>query len=161
MARTDNPPGRYGRFPIHCRVRSLACRAVPPDSGPMRRLLILPMLALAGVAAAPAHADAPGSAVPILYDAFGAPRVDVLAGDTVTWRNASLRPHAVVAVDQSWSSERLAPSGAYSRQFDTPGPVSYYCQLHPSMRGEVDVHRLLLDAPKDSAAAGRPYTLSG
>lgn len=128
----------------------------------MRRTLLTSLLAAAGLAAAgtPAHAE-DGAAVPILYAAYGAPHVDILAGETVTWHNDSVRPHTVNAADGSWSSPRLTLAGGFGRRFDATGAFAYYCQLHPSMRGEVDVHRLLLDAPRDPAAPGRPYSLSG
>jgi plastocyanin len=125
----------------------------------MRRVLLF-LSVFAGLAA-PAHAEAPSTRVPILYAAFGAPRVDLLAGDSVTWRNDSVRPHTVMAVDGSWASVRLFAGGAYAHRFDAPGAVAYYCHLHPSMRGEVDVHRVLLGAPRDPAAPGRPYVLAG
>src|SRR4029079_255382 len=41
------------------------------------------------------------------------------------------------------------------------GVSAYYCQVHPFMRAEVDVHRLLIDAPHDAAAPGQPYALMG
>jgi hypothetical protein len=85
----------------------------------------------------------------------------VLTGDTVTWRNDSVRPHTVSAADGSFASARLIASGSFSHRFDAAGVVGYYCQVHPFMRAEVDVHRLLLDAPHDAAAPGRPLSLSG
>lgn len=128
----------------------------------MRRALLILVLAFAGLAA-PAHADAdaPDIGVSMLFAAFRAPRVDVLAGDSVTWHNASVRTHTVNAVDGSWASGSVPAAAAFTRRFDTPGPVAYYCRLHPSMRGELDVHRVLLSAPRDPAAPGRPYVLSG
>src|ERR1700759_3580040 len=105
----------------------------------MRRPLLV--LIFAGLAA-PAHANA--ADVPILYDAFGAPRVNVVAGDSVTWTNDSVRPHIVSSLDGSFVSDRLVAQGAFSHQFAATGAFGYYCPLHPSMRGEVDVHRALL-----------------
>ena len=131
-------------------------------SRPMRRTLLALTVSLAGLAAAgtPAHAQT-GAAVPILNSAFGAAKVDILAGETVTWHNDSVRPHTVNADDGSWSSPRLLATSGFDRRFDAPGAFGYYCQLHPTMRGEVDVHRLLLDAPRDPAGAGKPYILTG
>ena len=42
-----------------------------------------------------------------------------------------------------------------------PGDYQYYCQIHPFMRGEVDVHRLLLTTPAEPAVPGRPFVLAG
>jgi plastocyanin len=124
-------------------------------------LLLAVVSGLAAFGAPLAAADTAGPSVPIYAAAYGAPTVDVLAGDTVTWRNDSVRPHTVSAADGSFASDRLTASGSFSHRFDATGVVAYYCQVHPFMRAEVDVHRLLLDAPHDAAAPGRPLTLSG
>ena len=52
---------------------------------------------------------------------------------------------------------RLRPRSSATRRsaaFDAPGATPYYCVLHPFMRGEVDVHRVLLDAPTEPRRAG-------
>jgi plastocyanin len=130
------------------------------------RLPVLVVVFLAGLAAlggprATASEGGSGAAVSILAATYGSPRIDVRAGDTVTWRNASVRPYTVAATDGSWSSQRLTPSAAFSHRFDALGVVAYYCQVHPSMRAEVDVHQLLLTPPRDAAAPGRPLELVG
>ncbi|HYI20781.1 MAG TPA: hypothetical protein VD836_18840 [Solirubrobacteraceae bacterium] len=102
-----------------------------------------------------------GPAVPIYNASFAVPHLNVLAGDTVTWHNASLRAHDVAAEDRSFSSPRLLMDSMYSRRFDTPGSYAYLCLLHPTMRGAIAVHRLLLDAAKEPAAPGKPYALKG
>ena len=130
----------------------------------MRRTLLL-SLALLALPAAPAFAadmdHGSGPAVPIYNASFAVPHIDVLAGDTVTWHNDSVRTHNVNADDGSFASPRLYMSGTFDHRFDTPGDVAYYCQLHPSMRGDVAVHRVLLNAAKEPAGAGKPYALSG
>ena len=85
----------------------------------------------------------------------------MLAGDTVRWSNDSVRVHTVTAVDGSWASPRIVVNDSYSHEFDTPGTVAYYCSLHPVMRGEVDVHNVLLAAPSEPGAPGRPYVFHG
>ena len=129
----------------------------------MRRTLLL-LFAFLALPAAPALAEMDhggGPAVPIYNAAFAVPHVDVLAGDTVTWHNDSVRTHNVNADDGSFASPRLLMSGTFGHRFEAPGTFAYYCQLHPSMRGDVAVHRLLLGAAKEPAAAGKPYALSG
>ena len=84
-----------------------------------------------------------------------ATHVDVLAGETVKWHNDSVRAHTVKANDGSWTSPRLTAMGMWERQFDTPGTVAYYCELHPTMRGDIGVHRVLLSTPRDAAAPGQ------
>src|SRR4051812_25102151 len=128
----------------------------------MRRTLTF-LITLFALPAAPALASEMdhGPAVPIYNAAFATPHLDVLAGDTVTWHNDSLRTHNVNADDGSFASPRLLMSGTFGHRFDAPGTFAYYCQLHPSMRGDVAVHRLLLNPAKEPAAAGKPYVLSG
>jgi plastocyanin len=129
----------------------------------MCRTLLL-FLAFLALPAAPAFAEmdhGDGPAVPIYNAAFAVPHIDVLAGDTVTWHNASVRTHNVNAEDGSFVSPRLLMSSTFGHRFEAPGTYAYYCQLHPSMRGDVSVHRLLLGAAKEPAAAGKPYALSG
>jgi plastocyanin len=102
-----------------------------------------------------------GAEVSMQYAAFAPVHVDVLAGDEVMWTNASARMHTVNADDGSFDSERVAIGGTYARGFDAAGTYLYHCRLHPTMRGEVDVHTLLLDAQPESAAPGRSYPLPG
>ncbi|MBE2318807.1 hypothetical protein DVA67_022720 [Solirubrobacter sp. CPCC 204708] len=125
---------------------------------PIAVLLALPAPAFAQHDHGTKHA---GPAVPIYNASFAVPHLDVLAGDTVTWHNASLRAHDVAAEDRSFASPRLLMDAMYEHRFDTPGTYAYLCRLHPAMRGGIAVHRLLLDAAKEPAAPGRPYTLKG
>ena len=107
-----------------------------------------------------AHAEG-GEMVSILFGGYSPTRTDILAGDTVHWSNDSVRAHTVNSDDGTWASARLPGSATFSRRFDTPGTVTYHCSLHSFMRGEVDVHRVLLTAPGEPGAPGRPYTLRG
>jgi plastocyanin len=109
------------------------------------------------------HEDmsAPADAVTVQFAAFAPPQINVLAGDTVRWTNASIRVHTVTAVDGSFASPRLVSTDMYEHAFPTTGSYAYYCTLHPFMRGEVDVHDLLLTAPTEPGAPGRSYVLHG
>lgn len=70
---------------------------------------------------------------------FGAPRIVVRKGGTVTWTNNDGMPHTVTANDGSFGSDRLGAGGTFSRTFDEAGTYGYYCAVHPMMRGEVVV----------------------
>jgi plastocyanin len=105
--------------------------------------------------------DHAAATVPILFAAFGTPRVDVLAGDTVHWMNDSIRVHTVTADDGTWASGRMVGEDMFTHRFDTVGVATYYCMLHPFMRGEVDVHNVLLGAPTEPGAPRRPYVFHG
>jgi plastocyanin len=138
----------------------------------MRRLALVlgaTLAALAGPAVSTAQEehmhggadDQAAATVPILFAAFGAPRVDVLTGDTVRWMNDSIRVHTVTADDGTWGSGRLPGQDMFTHHFDAVGVATYYCMLHPFMRGEVDVHNVLLAAPTEPGAPGRSYVLHG
>jgi plastocyanin len=105
----------------------------------------------------PAHEDG----VTIQFAAYAPGQINVVAGDTVRWTNDSVRVHTVNAVDGSWASPRIVGTDSFSHEFDAPGATPYYCVLHPFMRGEVDVYNVLLSAPTEPGAPGRPYTLRG
>jgi plastocyanin/predicted thioesterase len=137
----------------------------------VRRIALTTLIVLAGLAG-PAAAQmgmgdggpgmsATGPRVGIAYAAFAPPQIDVVAGDTVTWTNSSLRKHTVTADSGAFSSAELSSSQGFSWRFDTPGSNTYYCRLHTSMTGEIDVHRVLLDAPREPGAPGRAYGLTG
>jgi plastocyanin len=124
----------------------------------MKPLALVPVvLALA----APAAARADETDIGIAFNAFGTPKVSVLTGDTVKWTNLSVRAHTVNAVDGGWASPEFVYTQSYSRTFDAPAVVPYYCRLHTYMRGEVEVSNVLLDTPSAPGADGRPYTLRG
>lgn len=131
----------------------------------MRAALVAVALLATALCAAPAAGAEPGSSAPVSvamgFDAFTPPQVDVLAGDVVRWSNVSVRQHTVTAVDGSWDSGRLARDAVYARRFETAGVVPYICLLHVFMRGEVDVHDLLLDAPAQAAAPGHGFPVTG
>jgi plastocyanin len=99
--------------------------------------------------------------VSILVAAFSPQKIDVVAGDTVTWSNDSIRRHTVTADDGSFGSPSVFGGDKFAHEFDATGAMPYYCTVHPFMRGEVDVHSLLLSAPVAPAAPRRRYPLDG
>lgn len=135
----------------------------------MRRLAAglaagLVAVAAAGPAAAQTAHDHAGGAmadVSILAASFAPAHVDVVAGDTVHWANAGVLRHTVTADDGSFGSAQLFGGDGYERRFTAPGTIAYHCTVHPTMRGEIDVRGVLLDAPHDSGAPGAPYVLRG
>jgi plastocyanin len=102
-----------------------------------------------------------GAAVRLEFASYAPARITVLSGDTVIWTNSATRTHTVTAERDSWSSKRLSPGDTFSRRFDTPGVVGYYCQIHPFMQGEVNVSDLLLDQSPAPASPHKPYPLRG
>jgi plastocyanin len=60
-------------------------------------------------------------------------------GDTVTWTNNGAVPHTVTAENGLFDSGALDPGESYTVNFDGQGTVTYYCTLHPEMRGSLIV----------------------
>jgi plastocyanin len=99
--------------------------------------------------------------VSMSVSAYSPSTIEVLVGDTVRWSNDSIRAHTVSADDGSWSSAQIGSTDSFTHRFDAAGAVAYYCKLHVFMRGVVNVERILLGAPKEPGAPGRPYALHG
>jgi plastocyanin len=133
----------------------------------MRRAALLAVLGLSvvGVPAAAQHAGgheaAAGPAVNISFAAVSPPRIDVVAGDTVTWTNDSARVHTVTADDESFDSGRITSSQTFAHRFAAAGEAPYHCRLHPFIQGVVGVHDLLLEPPPAAASPKRPFVLTG
>ena len=80
------------------------------------------------------------SVVTIKNLAFQPDRVEVSAGQTVTWRfDDGSTPHTVTAGDGSFDSGTKT-SGQFSHRFDKAGTYDYMCTVHPQqMRATVVV----------------------
>ncbi len=136
----------------------------------MRRASVL-LVSAAGVLGVPAAFAASDTGhggavvrearVSVGYGSVAPTHVDIVAGDDVTWSNDSVRRHTVTADDRAFDSGTIPVGGRFKRRFDTPGVAPYHCELHPSIRGEVAVHEVLLEAPSTPAAPGRPFPLYG
>jgi plastocyanin len=61
------------------------------------------------------------------------------AGTKVTWINRDDVPHTVTAADRQFNSGALDTDGQYSRVFSQAGTYSYFCALHPHMKGKIIV----------------------
>lgn len=88
-------------------------------------------------------ASAAGPATPagvtIKGFAFGPPTLTVKAGTTVTWTNADGVAHSVVAEDTSFISDDLPTGSTFEQTFDEDGTFAYFCGVHPSMTGTIEV----------------------
>ena len=91
-------------------------------------------------AAEPAAPAAGTVQVNIFNYKFDPETVTVVAGTTVTWTNKDEIPHTVASTDKSFpASAGLDTGDSYSYTFTKPGTYSYYCTLHPFMKGTVVV----------------------
>ena len=120
--------------------------------------LALAALALAG-AAAPASADS--TLVSMGTSSFAPAHVDVLVGDTVAWRNNSVRTHDIQSLEAGFDSGRVAPRTGFAHVFPGAGTFAYECTIHDGMRGEVVVESLLLRGPERAVRRGTPVELRG
>jgi plastocyanin len=71
--------------------------------------------------------------------AFDPPRLVVAAGDTVVWTNRDLVPHTATGAQGGWTSPMIAPGATWREAFQKRGVNPYFCQVHPNMKGAVDV----------------------
>lgn len=102
----------------------------------MKKLIVLPLLALGLVAASPtAAAD---TTVSIKSTGFPA-LVSVQNGDVVTWRNDDTINRQVVADDGSWKSPVLTPGQTWSHVFVQGGTFAYHGAFKPDQKGTVQV----------------------
>ena len=71
--------------------------------------------------------------------AFSPNSITIASGSTVIWTNLDGALHTVTADDGTWGSGTLGQGGTYSRVFTSPGRYTYYCAMHPRMKGTVVV----------------------
>jgi plastocyanin len=83
-------------------------------------------------------AAAPGEVL-IQGFAFDPTTTKVQAGTTVDWKNGDQTEHTVTATDGSFSSEPLAGGQGFRVRFDQAGSFAYYCAIHPTMTGTIQV----------------------
>lgn len=102
----------------------------------MKRLLLLPLLALGLAAAAPAGAD--DYTASISASGFP-PLISIQNGDRVVWKNDDAVNRQIVADDNSWKSPVLKPGESWSRIFVKGGVFKYHGAFKPNQHGTVEV----------------------
>ena len=67
--------------------------------------------------------------------------ITITAGSTVVWTNKEAPPHTVTEDNNAFNSGQLKKGGTFSKTFDTPGTISYFCTVHgKGMSGKVIVN---------------------
>lgn len=96
---------------------------------------------LAGRFPADAAAAPSGGAneVAIANFSFGPGVLKIRAGDQVTWSNADPSPHQITLVGGGRRSQVMLQGQKATLQFDAEGNIAYYCGLHPTMKGTIEV----------------------
>ena len=65
--------------------------------------------------------------------------VTIQAGGKVIWQNEDSAEHTATLDDGSFTTGDLAEGKLKSESFDTPGTYTYFCEIHPQMKGTVEV----------------------
>jgi plastocyanin len=70
---------------------------------------------------------------------FQPSRIEITTGTTVEWTNNDAVEHTVTATDRSFDSGNIAPGATWRYTFTKPGTYSFFCIVHPFMKGVVIV----------------------
>lgn len=95
----------------------------------------LPLLATAGRAAS----HAANHDVNIEGFAFSPANITITPGDKVTFTNSDGAPHTATADNGSFDTGRLNRGQSASLTFSTAGTYTYFCAIHPNMKGTITV----------------------
>ena len=77
--------------------------------------------------------------VEIVEFAYEPDPVTIEAGGKVTWINRDSAPHTATADDGSFDTGTLEEGKLGSESFKDAGSYPYFCEIHPDMRGTVEV----------------------
>ena len=94
---------------------------------------------LSPVAGKEMAAPADPSQVTVQNFSFQPGTLTVKAGTTVTWVNHDDEPHTVNENNKTFKSGALDTDGKFSYKFTSPGTYSYFCSIHPRMKGQIIV----------------------
>lgn len=65
--------------------------------------------------------------------------VTITAGQSVRFINRDQEAHTVTATDKRFDSAGLDTGDSWSHRFAKPGRYTYFCELHPYMKGTIVV----------------------
>jgi plastocyanin len=115
----------------------------------MKTVLVGLAVLLASAGLAPARPVQEDAVVQIKGKAFDPARLEIVVGETVTWKNYDLTDHTVTASNrpalpdqqsrQLFDSGVLKPGDVFSYTFTRPGTFEYACSIHKTMTGVVVV----------------------
>ena len=101
-------------------------------------LSVVAAVALVSVAAVSPASPAPHT-VQIKGFAFSPKSLTITAGETVRFVNGDQEAHTVVADKGAFNSGGLDTNDSWSVRLQKPGTYSYFCSLHPYMKGTIVV----------------------
>ena len=88
---------------------------------------------------APSGAAAKSEKVQIVEFTYEPDPVVVQAGGKVIWQNEDTAPHTATADDGSFDTGTIEQGKLGSATFKEPGTFTYFCEIHPTMHGTVEV----------------------
>jgi plastocyanin len=88
---------------------------------------------------APSGAAAKAEKVKIVEFTYQADPVVVRVGGKVIWQNEDTAPHTATADDGSFDTGMLERGKIKSETFKEAGTFPYFCEVHPTMHGTVEV----------------------
>ena len=91
------------------------------------------------VTSAASSTTSQATAVTIDDFSFDPTPVQVDIGASVTWTNAQSVAHTTTALDGGWDSSSLETGSDFTVTFDAAGTFEYFCSIHPSMSGTIEV----------------------
>jgi plastocyanin len=92
-----------------------------------------------GNAPAPSGEAARAAKVKIVEFTYGPDPVTVQAGGKVIWQNEDTAPHTATADDGSFDTDTIERGKLGSATFKQAGTYPYFCEIHPTMHGTVEV----------------------
>jgi plastocyanin len=88
---------------------------------------------------APSGEAAKSEKVEIVEFTYEPDPVVVQAGGKVIWQNQDTAPHTATADDGSFDTGTIEQGKIGSATFKEPGTYTYFCEIHPTMHGTVEV----------------------
>jgi len=88
---------------------------------------------------APSGEAAKAEKVEIVEFSYEPDPVVVQVGGKVTWQNEDTAPHTATADDGSFDTDTIDKGKTGSATFKQAGTFTYFCEIHPTMHGTVEV----------------------
>jgi plastocyanin len=88
---------------------------------------------------APSGEAAKSEKVQIVEFTYEPDPVVVQVGGKVTWQNEDAAPHTATADDGSFDTGIIEKGKLGSATFKEAGTLTYFCEVHPTMHGTVEV----------------------
>jgi plastocyanin len=88
---------------------------------------------------APSGEAAKSEKVEIVEFAYQPDPVVVQTGGKVIWQNQDTAPHTATADDGSFDTGTIEKGKIGSETFKEAGTFTYFCEIHPTMHGTVEV----------------------